>query len=304
VARDIIDFSLKGTSIFNRKKPLRPNTLRRIEAGLRKFGGPAADPFILMMRGTGAAHLQNNSGLDEPLPTITTSGKHHYLCQPFIIGQQSRSAPRPMQAPVPTIACKGAISLVNPVIIQTDHTGGNGLCARSADQPVGTVVTKQNIGLVQPFIVPANHGFRPGRPRVHDLGHPLPTVTCQKSHALVEPFLVKYYGTGGCCAVDSPLDTVTTKDRFLLVEPTSREVLAELDILFRMLQPRELAAAHSFPDHYLFMGTKEDQTKQIGNSVPVKMGRAHLLTSLKSYLAAVCKTAPNRQSAIGNRKSR
>jgi site-specific DNA-cytosine methylase len=48
-----------------------------------------------------------------------------------------------------------------------------------------------------------------------------------------------------------------------------------LDILFRMLQPHELADAHSFPKHYVFTGTKEDQTAQIGNSVPVKTAQAH-----------------------------
>ena len=37
--RECLDFSDTGTSIFNRKKPLAKNTLRRIEAGLRKFCG-------------------------------------------------------------------------------------------------------------------------------------------------------------------------------------------------------------------------------------------------------------------------
>ena len=41
-----------------------------------------------------------------------------------------------------------------------------------------------------------------------------------------------------------------------------------------MLAPHELAAAHSFPRSYRFRGTKEQQVKQIGNSVPVKTARA------------------------------
>jgi site-specific DNA-cytosine methylase len=41
-----------------------------------------------------------------------------------------------------------------------------------------------------------------------------------------------------------------------------------------MLQPHELAAAHSFGAHYHFCGTRDDQVRQIGNSVPVQLGRA------------------------------
>ena len=104
---------------------------------------------------------------------------------------------------------------------------------------------------------------------------PIKTVVSKQNMALVEPFVVKYYGTGIAKHLRQPLDAVTTKDRFLLVEPKTHQVLAELDIRFRMLQPHELAAAHSFPAHYRFTGTKEDQTKQIGNSVPVRLAEAH-----------------------------
>jgi len=128
------------------------------------------------------------------------------------------------------------MALVEPIIIQTDQVGGNGLYARTVDSPIGTVVSKQNMMLVQPL-------------------------------------LMKYYKSGRCRPVDIPLDTITTKARFMLIQ-CGKTVLG-LDILVRMLQPHELAAAHSFPRHYQFFGTKEAQTKQIGNSVPVKLARAH-----------------------------
>jgi DNA (cytosine-5)-methyltransferase 1 len=38
-AREVIDWTVKGKSIFNRKKPLKPATIARILAGLEKFGG-------------------------------------------------------------------------------------------------------------------------------------------------------------------------------------------------------------------------------------------------------------------------
>ncbi len=56
----------------------------------------------------------------------------------------------------------------------------------------------------------------------------------------------------------------------------------ELDIRTRMLQPHELAKAHSLDD-FKFTGSKEDQTKQIGNSVPKKLAEAHAYMLLKNY---------------------
>ena len=50
--------------------------------------------------------------------------------------------------------------------------------------------------------------------------------------------------------------------------------LYRLDILFRMLQPHELAQAMSFPKSYKFKGTREQVVKQIGNSVPVRLAES------------------------------
>lgn len=234
-AREIIDWSLKGKSIFGRKKPLSENTTRRIMAGFRKFGGekflihlthqgerPAhsidmplrtvttarrgemalVEPFLVHLRGTAPDQLDGSArSLDEPVPTLTTSGAHVALCQPFVIGQQSGAAPRSVSEPLPTVATAGAI-------------------------------------------------------------------------ALVEPFLVKYYGAGVARSVGEPLDTVTTRDRFGLVEPLPLGNGQALDFLFRMLQPHELAAAMGFPAGYQFAGNREDQVRQIGNAVPVRTAAA------------------------------
>ena len=131
-AREIIDWDLKGKSIYHRKRPLSAQTMKRIEAGLREFGGDVS------------------------------------------------------------------------FVVQTNH----------ADQANGR----------QP-----EHG-------AHRLGRPLPTLTQKASLALCEPSLI--------------------------------------NILLRMLQPHELAAAMSFPAWYRFAGSKADQVKQIGNAVAVGVARA------------------------------
>ena len=95
-------------------------------------------------------------------------------------------------------------------------------------------------------------------------------MVTKAEHCLVEPFLLQYYGNGEARRIGLPLDTVTCKDRFALIDgcPVS------LDIRFRMLQPHELAAAQGFPGDYQFSGNKSQQVKQIGNAVPVNTAAA------------------------------
>jgi len=103
----------------------------------------------------------------------------------------------------------------------------------------------------------------------------LPTVTTAKGgdFAVVEPFLTKYNRTAtGGYPISDPLDTVSTRDRFGLVQPVVNGLA--LDIRFRMLQPHELAAAMGFPTSYVFTGNKGDTIRQIGNAVCCEMARA------------------------------
>ena len=246
-ARGILDWSLKGRSIAERPVPYCRNTIERMAAGLRKFGGANAEPFLVILNGTTKKHLEASAKtLDEPLPPVVTGTNHFVLCEPFLVKYHGNHAGRDdgnkrvksVDEPLATIDTSNRFCLVEPFIVQTDQTGGNGPCIQPLDEPLKTIVTKQNM-------------------------------------ILVEPFIVKFYGSGVCVSVDEPLDTVTTRDRFMLVEPQSGRSVAEIGLRTRMLQPHELAAAHSFPTGYKFTGTKQDQTKQIGNSVPVELAAAH-----------------------------
>ena len=79
------------------------------------------------------------------------------------------------------------------------------------------------------------------------------------------PFLIVYYGTdgsGGWQALDRPLRTVTTVDRFALVEP------ANAGHQMRMLQVPELARAMGFTAKYkLPFGTRRQKIHLLGNGV-------------------------------------
>ena len=72
-----------------------------------------------------------------------------------------------------------------------------------------------------------------------------------------QPIIYSYYGNAGYSLTTEPLPTITTKDRFALVDGAG----------LRMLQPHELRAAQGFPESYVLCGTKSDAVKQIGNSV-------------------------------------
>lgn len=110
-AREIIDWDIPGESIFARKRPLAPNTMRRIEAGLRKFCGKELEPFLVVMRGSKADRSQS---LDRPVPTITAGAKHMALCEPFIVQFNNNSKAFSVEKPLPTVMSKDKFGLCAP----------------------------------------------------------------------------------------------------------------------------------------------------------------------------------------------
>jgi DNA (cytosine-5)-methyltransferase 1 len=175
-ARQIIDWSMPGRSIFGRKKPLAENTLRRIELGIMKFWGKWAEPFLIILRGTGTATSVNN-----PLPTVTCSGNHFGLVEPLILHQMSGMNCLPVSKPLPTITCKSGHALIQPFITAIGQTSSPDR-SRSLNAPLSTVVTKAEHCLVEPFLV-KYYGNSVGAEGVDS---PLATVTCNDRFALIE----------------------------------------------------------------------------------------------------------------------
>ncbi len=305
-AREVIDWDLEGNSIFGRKKPLADKTIARIMAGLKKFGGVE---FVLGQQSCAAPRT-----LDKPLPTIATDGAISFV-QPFLVVLRNNADGRSLDKPMPALCAGGGhMGICEPFLVRFQ---GGARWERSylTDSPIGTLDTSNRYGLCEPFIVPVTHGS--GENRTHDINKPMPTITCAKrgemaliepfilpvegyyrgnpprsldkplttitqrgGGALVEPYLVPYYGNSTAADCDRPLPTVTTKDTFGLCEPEPVATFerdgvtyALLDIRFRMLQPHELAAAMGM-DGYQFEGTKADKTKMIGNAVEVNTARA------------------------------
>ncbi|MCU1328401.1 MAG: cytosine-specific methylase [Bryobacterales bacterium] len=212
-AREIIDWDIPGKSIFDRKKPLAAATMERIAAGLRKFGGNRAEPFLVILRN----HM-NAQSLDEPLPTVAANGQHHAICEPFVVELRNGKTASSLADPLSTVTTKGAHhGLIEPFVLGQQSCSA----ARSTDQPIPTVAGAGAIALVEPFIVPF-FGEREGQtPRTHSVNDPLPAVTGQGAGALVQPFVVPMNrAKDQPRSTDEPLRTVTaTSNDMALVEP-------------------------------------------------------------------------------------
>ena len=157
-------------------------------------------------------------------------------------------------------------------------------------EPIKTIDTSNRYGLVTAFITKF---YKSGIGQGCD--EPLHTITTSPGHfGLVSAFLIKYYGSGGSCqTIDRPLDTITTKDRFGLVNvilDIDGEQYIIKDIFLRMLKPEELKRMQGFPDDYIIdrdINWKsypiKEQVARIGNSVVPVMAET-LVRANCSYL--------------------
>lgn len=191
-AAEIIDWSIPCPSIFERKRPLAENTLRRIARGIQRFVLDAEHPFIapfiarIGQTGFGGDRLQYE--LADPLTTITTKAEH-LLVAPLLAGVGGRAG-------------------------QSRPRAGN--------EPMATITTKADTALICPTLIQMGYGERQGQePRVLDLGKPVGTVTAGgNKFALTAAFLAKHFGgnyTGAGADLEEPVPTVTTKDHNALV---------------------------------------------------------------------------------------
>jgi DNA (cytosine-5)-methyltransferase 1 len=271
-------------------------------------------PAAIQMRHRARA-LQNVAALRalRQAPAAAGLDEHGTAAEPMVVTLRNHADGKAIGAPLPTIAAAGGhIGIATPIVMATGQAP-----ARSDAEPLPTITTggAGNAGrpgcarpmLVEPFVLSQASG---GAPRA--VSDPIPTAATGGAIALVAP----YYGSGSgetCRSVESPMPTATAKARFGMVVPITHscganrardaecdplptlttahrgelalvESTAQLDILFRMFEPHELAAAMGFESGdvpYAFAGTKTDKVKQIGNAVSVRLMRACVTAALR-----------------------
>ena len=318
-AAECIDWSIPCPSIFERKKPLAENTLRRIAKGLQKFVIDNPQPFIVQVnhggenfRGAdfdkpfptvtakhgfglvtpyvtqlcqnGFAGDKRSSDIDRPLSTVCTKNEH-MLIAPNLIqyhGEQSEKEVRgqALQRPLMVVDASNRYGLVAASLVK--HYGGNYQGSGAGlDKPLPTITTVDHNAIVTSNLIQLNKSSE------QSLERPFNTVTAGGGHfSEVRAFLLKYYGQGGGQTLDEPLHTITTKDRFGLITVAGQEYQI-IDIGMRMLTPRELFRAQGFPDTYIiecdYLGRPYPKTAQVarcGNAVPPQLPAAFVIANL------------------------
>jgi DNA (cytosine-5)-methyltransferase 1 len=307
-----INFILPNEGYYRGNRPRSTDEPLATVTG--RGAGRLVEPHLVNLRGTQKSHLNNSaSSIDKPLPTLTT-GNHVGVVEPFllpqrtfknmkvdsikrplrtIVGQNGRHfglvqtflvsaggpkvGPRSTDRPMNTVLTRDHMALVQPFIIPFfGEREGQAPRTHSVDEPLPTPTSHGAGGLVEPYLIDINHG-RGHSGRVRSIDRPTPTLTTSRGLGLVEGFLLKFNRTGGARSVDRPIDTITAKARFGLVQYPVVEIEGEkyiLEILLRMLTPRELASAMGFPKKYHFIGNLEQQVRQIGNAVAVGTAKA------------------------------
>lgn len=303
-AGECIDWSHPGRSIFQRKRPLAPNTIRRLLAGAQRYGWPrphiealqallegrepvlnvsadAGEALLLLFRGTGGALGRSTLPVSVPVPTVTASGTHLAL----VMATGATGAARSTDQPIPTVTTggNGARPHFAQPIIAPYYGGGSGLSAQGAHEPLASVTTKARFGLAEPVIVSTSNSSSQGIPR--GACEPLRTITTARGGdmAVASPVL-RRAAHGDSDGRDPasrvldpalPMPALTGSNEVGCAAPVVNEY--RIDILYRMLTVRELARAMSFDvdgAEYPFAGNATEITKQIGNAVPCRTAEA------------------------------
>ena len=193
-AAEIIDFSLESKSIFDRKKPLAENTLRRIARGLDKFVMKNPKPFIVSEDSIKLPyliqyHTETAEGevrgqtVDMPIQTIDTQPRYG-LVVAYLVEYYSNGRALSVEEPLHTMTTKERNGLISVRMIRINRNGVlynwpgvrdllNRYCGYSMDNDEKIIITVSNTDY---FI--ADIGFRMLTPRELYNGQGFPPDYC------------------------------------------------------------------------------------------------------------------------------
>lgn len=187
-AADCIDWSIPCPSIFDRPRPLKENTERRVAHGVMRYVVNAARPFIVPVTHSGDVRAHDSI---DPLRTITTANGGEFAavdCKlvPHVTKFRTGSIGSDMADPLPTVTA-------------------NGMSARPAGAtPLGLVT-----GTIAPLI---DRQFGNSNPSAANDPIGATTAGGGGKSALVSAFLSRFHTSntnGGKGEVRAPLGTVT-----------------------------------------------------------------------------------------------
>lgn len=229
-AAECIDWTIPCPSIFDRKRPLKPATCKRIAAGVMRYVVNSARPFIVPVTHAGGDARAYDP--DAPLPTVTSAHRGEMAAVAPVItpfyGQKADGSVRacnPVDEPMRTAGCEPTFGLVQaalaPVFARTAHgeVDRNGKRRGRGDHPVDepfpTVTASQDSALIGATLVNVANSKTTGRgPNAWDVVEPVRTITSANGFAAVGATLVGVGGRRGQSApvgVDVSHPTITAK---------------------------------------------------------------------------------------------
>ncbi|WP_421672250.1 DNA cytosine methyltransferase [Raoultella terrigena] len=185
-AAECIDWSIAARSIFDRKRPLAENTLKRIARGIQRFVIDSADPFIVKCNHTttrGKYDCFRGQELDEPLQTITKT--HGFaVAVPHLTKFRTGATGQPVTDPVPTVTAG-----------TSKRPGGNG-------HALGVVEAE-----LAPFL--AGNGGSEYQAKPRPLDKPAHTILKESRACIVAPVIARQFGASIGHRADEPSATIT-----------------------------------------------------------------------------------------------
>lgn len=280
-----IDWSLLGSSIFNRRRPLRPNTIRRLLDGAERAHWP--QPYIRALQALRDGRTPNLRITREQAEEIAMCFGYE---SGLVMATGGGGVARPVTMPLPTITGGGhggvAPHFIRPIIVYKMNSKG-GRQARSVDEALPTVTGRGAGYLAEPIIAPyyGSGSGKSGQP----CSRSLPTVTAKARFGLAEPIIVSTCNSSsaGVRLSTDPLRTITTArgGDMAVAEPIVSGY--SIDLIYRMLVERELFTAQGFPRDYVIDRTadgrritRERSVRMAGNSVAPPPYRAVLEVNL------------------------
>lgn len=228
----------------------------------------------------------------ETLPTIVADGANHAL----IMTNQRNNRARPTDEELPTLttATGGGQALMQTELPFFAELRGGSSDARSVGEPQSTITAGGN----HHALITRHYGIRGGDPARHTTtpDEYLRTLTGNGGNMS----LVQRHNDGGAemlTPVDEYLRTITTKGHQSLLQSKQKVTAADLDaameivpdVLFRMLQPHEIAAGMAFPADYNWQPpdrlkpiSARDLVKAAGNAVTPPAARDLIAAAIAS----------------------
>lgn len=191
-------------------------------------------PVLVSYYGDGDGGRDRSSSAAEPIRTVTTENRFAVASAHLLRLQGNDRRDAPIDAPLGAV-CAGGMhyAKVAAFMAQYNNDKSGPLPGHPIDVPASTITTT---GSQQAFVEVA-----------------LTAAEVEAGCERVLAFMLKYYGSHERgVAVDAPLDSITTKDRFALITVHVAGVPYRIfDIRMRMLDDRELFNAQGFPPNYI-----------------------------------------------------